>query len=222
MTSQENTHPTEPTLDGLTTLLTASNADVATVRKIPPLEKWSPNFCGDMNLTIKANGEWWHEGRKMTRQSLVDLFSSVLWAESKGTEEKDGETEYFLKTPVEKLKIQVEDAPLIITQVEQLEKDGKTYLEFRTPHGDSVIADDQHPIFFQTAKNTLPDSPPQPYILVRQNGDSKLYGLIHRNVFYHLISMGELSDNGTDTCLTLKSGDSVFELSVPNVSVPNE
>lgn len=202
---------TTQTLTGLTDLLNQSNLTNTKAPTIPPLENWSPNFCGDMDLTLKANGEWWHKGRKMTRQSMIDLFSRVLWME-----ENQGETEYFLKTPVEKLKIQVEDAPLLITQVEQLEKDGKTYLELRTPHGDSVIADDQHPIIFRQAKNAPPDSPPQPYILVRQNGDSKLYGLIHRNVFYHLITMGELSENGTETRLTLKSGDCVFELSVAN------
>lgn len=210
-TVQKTTNTTS--LEGLSSLL--SEQASVTTRRIPPLEKWFPSNCGDMDLVIKANGDWIHEGRKVTRQSMVDLFSSVLWAEH-----NDGTTEYFLKTPVEKIRITVEDAPLLITQVASIEKNGKTYLEFSTPHGDSVTADDNHPIIFKQPNNAKPDSPLQPYLLVRQNGDSKLYGLIHRNVFYHLINMGEMSEvtteSGIQTCLTLHSGDSVFQLSVPN------
>lgn len=222
MSNENHNSPSPPatTLDGLSQLITEnqSNKKGNHTRKIPPLEKWQPKFCGEMDLTIKANGEWWHEGRKMTRQSLVDLFSSVLWAEQTATG-----MDYFLKTPEEKLKIQVEDAPLLVTQVDTLLKDGLTYLEFSTPQGDKVIADTQHPIIFRQAQSfssngAVADSPTQPYILVRQNGDSKLYALLHRNVFYHLINLGELSEtgNGQATCLRLKSGDSVFELIVPN------
>lgn len=229
MSNEKNT-PILPsstsTLNGLSQLIATSHANetdnslvpkLTTEHKIPPLEKWQPKFCGDMDLTIKANGEWWHEGQQVTRQSLVDLFASVIWAET----DEQGDTTYFLKTPVEKLKIQVEDAPLLVTQVDSIEKNGKTYLEFTTPHGDKVIADNEHPITLEQPNSATDDSTaPQPYILVRQNGDSKLYALIHRNVFYHLLNMGELSqtsvDTGEQTCLTLKSGDCVFSLSVPN------
>lgn len=206
------------TLDSLSSLLSAQDAKniAPKIRRIPPLEKWFPKNCGTMDLVIKANGEWWHEGRQMTRQSMIDLFSSVLW-----TEDVQGEPTYFLKTPVEKIGIRVEDAPLLITQVNTIEKEGKTYLEFITPHDDRVIADDDHPIIFRLPPNATANTAPQPYILVRQNGSSKLYGLIHRNVFYHLINLGELSETsdktGTQTCLTLRSGDSVFHLSMPNL-----
>ena len=61
-----------------------------------------------MDFVIKANGEWWHEGEKMTRESLVSLFATILWKE-----ESNGVTEYFLKTPMQKIRIQVEDAPAI-------------------------------------------------------------------------------------------------------------
>lgn len=208
-------------LEGLTALLTQPTSDDGEtsdpkVRRIPPLEKWSPDHCGEMDLTIKANGEWWHEGRKMTRQSMVDLFSSVLWAE----ESPDGTFNYFLKTPIEKIGIQVEDTPLLVTQVDTIEKAGKAYLEFSTPHGDKVTASDQHPIIFRRPHSASSNSPPQPYVLVRQNGESQLYGLIHRNVFFHLVNLGELeeivTESGVQTQLTLHSGDSVFRLTMPN------
>lgn len=59
-------------------------------RAIPPLENWHPEQVTDMDLTIKANGEWWHEGGHMTRQSLVSLFATILWKE-----ENNGAVEYF-------------------------------------------------------------------------------------------------------------------------------
>ena len=69
-------------------------------RSIPPLEKWHPEQVMDMDLVIKANGEWWHEGTHMTRESLVSLFATILWKEDQG-----GKAEYFLKTPVQKLRV---------------------------------------------------------------------------------------------------------------------
>lgn len=67
-----------------------SEAGTRQGRAIPPLEKWHPEQVADMDLVIKANGEWWHEGGHMTRESLVNLFATILWKE-----EQDGVTEYF-------------------------------------------------------------------------------------------------------------------------------
>ena len=110
-------------------------------RAIPPLENWHPEQVTDMDLTIKANGEWWHEGGHMTRQSLVSLFATILWKE-----ENNGAVEYFLKTPVQKLRIHVEDAPLLINDVGIVEEQGESWLEFTTTTGDVVRLDDEHPI----------------------------------------------------------------------------
>jgi len=110
-------------------------------RAIPPLENWHPEQVTDMDLTIKANGEWWHEGGHMTRQSLVSLFATILWKE-----ENNGAVEYFLKTPVQKLRIHVEDAPLLINDVGIVEEQGESWLEFTTSTGDVVRLDGEHPI----------------------------------------------------------------------------
>lgn len=84
-------------IDGLQTLQQQLVELPSEPRKIPPLEHWHPTSCGDMNLQIKANNEWWHEGRKVTRQSLVSLFAKVLWAQV----DEQGQVSYYLKTPVE-------------------------------------------------------------------------------------------------------------------------
>lgn len=198
-------------------------------RAIPPLENWHPEQVTDMDLTIKANGEWWHEGGHMTRQSLVSLFATILWKE-----ENNGAVEYFLKTPVQKLRIHVEDAPLLINDVGIVEEAGKRWLEFTTTTGDVVRLDDEHPIslraytmkdsddnsHFDKSKNrednesTESSTQIRPYMMVR-NG---LEALIGRNAFYHLTEIGELTEREGETILTLQSGDNAYTLSMPSDS----
>ena len=198
-------------------------------RAIPPLENWHPEQVTDMDLTIKANGEWWHEGGHMTRQSLVSLFATILWKE-----ENNGAVEYFLKTPVQKLRIHVEDAPLLINDVGIVEEQGENWLEFTTTTGDVVRLDDEHPISLRAYtmkdsddnshsdksknkednKSTESSTQIRPYMMVR-NG---LEALIGRNAFYHLTEIGELTEREGETILTLQSGDNAYTLSMPSDS----
>ena len=77
-----------------------------------PVQLWNPPLSGDMNLVIKKDGSWWHEGGKFTRESLVLLFSSIL--------KREGD-EYYLVSPVEKWRIQVEDTPLQIISASEVD-----------------------------------------------------------------------------------------------------
>ena len=208
-----------------------SAAGIREGRAIPPLEKWHPEQVEDMDLTIKANGEWWHEGVHMTRQSLVNLFATILWKE-----ENAGKVEYFLKTPVQKLRIQVEDAPLLINDVGIVDEDDKRWLEFTTTTGDVVRLDDEHTISLRAYipeddtsninassiydndndkneenKPLESDTQVRPYMMVRNN----LHALIGRNAFYHLTEIGELTERDGETILTLQSGGKSYALSMP-------
>ncbi|MGM8938107.1 DUF1285 domain-containing protein [Psychrobacter glaciei] len=188
-----------------------STAGTREGRAIPPLEKWHPEQVDDMDLVIKANGEWWHEGGQMTRESLVSLFATILWKE-----ENNGVAEYFLKTPVQKLRIQVEDAPLLINDVGIVDEANNSWLEFTTTTGDVVRLDDEHPITLRAysldgTTDDQSDVQVRPYMPVR-NG---LTALIGRNVFYHLTEIGELTEQKGETILTLQSGGRSYELSMP-------
>lgn len=211
-----------------------SAAGIREGRAIPPLEKWHPEQVEDMDLTIKANGEWWHEGVHMTRQSLVNLFATILWKE-----ENAGKVEYFLKTPVQKLRIQVEDAPLLINDVGIVDEDDKRWLEFTTTTGDVVRLDDEHTISLRAYipeddannidasnidassicdndkneenKPSESDTQVRPYMMVRND----LHALIGRNAFYHLTEIGELTERDGETILTLQSGGKSYALSMP-------
>ncbi|WP_075167264.1 DUF1285 domain-containing protein [Acinetobacter indicus] len=164
-------------------------------RSIPPLEQWHPKHCGKMDLTVKANGEWWHEGQLVKRQSLIELFSTVLWKE---------DHTFYLKTPVEQIEIEVEDEPLFVNQVDQVDIEGKTYLQLTTTTQDLVIVDEQHPIFMREYEGEL-----RPYVHVRFG----LNALIQRAAFFHLIELGSLQENAEgDAILSLKSGDLLLQL----------
>nr|WP_227680665.1 DUF1285 domain-containing protein [Psychrobacter sp. SWN149] len=200
-----------------------STAGTREGRAIPPLEKWHPKEIADMDLTIKANGEWWHEGGHMTRESLVSLFATILWKE-----DNNGATEYFLKTPVQKIRIQVEDAPLLINDVGIVKENDVSWLEFTTNTGDVVRLDDEHPITLKAyepenqdsienisasegAQDTATEAQVRPYMPVRNGLDA----LIGRNTFYHLAEIGELTEDNGMTILTLQSGGQSYTLSMP-------
>lgn len=210
-TDNSSQQDTAPSIDALSQYLKAA-ADTRQARAIPPLEQWHPKQIADMDLLIKANGEWWHDGSKVTRQSLVDLFATILWQE-----ELNGAVMYYLKTPVQKLRIKVEDVPLLINDVGIVQEGGVSWLEFTTSTGDVVRLDDEHAIELRTyqSKRTTDavgnEAQVRPYMLVR-NG---LYALIGRNTFYHLTEIGELTQQNERTVLTLRSGGKLYDVPMP-------
>ncbi|MCC3346001.1 DUF1285 domain-containing protein [Psychrobacter sanguinis] len=198
---QSNEHPTQTasSLESLSEFIKQETSD-RRGRSIPPFEKWQPERQGEMDLVIKANGEWWHEGTKITRQSLVDLFASILWQEG---------SEYYLKTPVEKLRINVEDVPFLITEVNVIEQkeQGTSLIEFITSTGDVVHLDDEHPLEMGEYQGEE-----RPYIEVRFG----MKGLVSRNVLMHLTKIGELTEQDGKTSLTLHSGGKAYSVTVSN------
>ncbi|MBF7687849.1 DUF1285 domain-containing protein [Acinetobacter rathckeae] len=162
---------------------------------IPPLHTWQPKYCGEMDLCIRADGTWWHEGQQMQREALVRQFSRILCKE---------DSTYFLKTPVEKIAIDVQDAPLQIARVEQVEHDHQSFLYFYTTDGDCVLLDAKHAVFMKNY-----DGQDRPYIWVRYS----LHACIPRAVFLHLVDYGELQQKQNDeTVLLLQSGDFCLHL----------
>jgi hypothetical protein len=154
-----------------------------------------------MDLCIDARGDWYHEGRLMTRQALVNLFARVLWRET-----GDGADRYFLKTPVEKIGITVADVPLLVTQVEAVADDaGLVWLWVQTRTGDRVRVDAAHPLRMGVYQGES-----RPYVRIRRNLDA----LVHRNVLFHLVALGELIEQADRTLLRVDSGDQSFWLGV--------
>ncbi|MBW8814891.1 MAG: DUF1285 domain-containing protein [Caulobacterales bacterium] len=139
-------------------------------RGLPPVHLWRPDHCGDIDIVIQRDGRWLHEGAPIGREALVRLFSTIL------RKDPDG---YCLVTPVEKLRITVEDAPFIAVRVD---REGEA-LRFLTNVGDTVDAGPDNPIRVETGA----DGQPRPYVHVRRG----LEALIARPVFYELVEMAQ-------------------------------
>ena len=138
---------------------------------------WNPQFCGDLDIVIKRDGTWHYMGTPIGRQKIVNLFASVLRRE---------EDKFYLVTPVEKIGINVEDAPFVarLMTIDSV----KDEIAFETVEGYRVVASAEHPILFMHTREFGYTAYVQLYegILAR----------IDRNPYYELMeSVQELDGN---------------------------
>lgn len=156
----------------------AEAAKQAPGRGLPPVHLWNPAHSGEIDIVIGRDGGWRHEGAPIGREAMVRLFSTILRKDPDGI---------WLVTPVEKLRITVEDAPFIAVRVDQAAgEDGRPVLRFVTNVGDEVEAGPDNPIRVQTDVR----GEPRPYVHVRRG----LEALIARPVFYELVELATERD----------------------------
>lgn len=153
-------------------------------------QQWNPPFCGDIDIHIKLDGSWWYMDTPISRQSLVKLFASILRKEN---------DEYFLVTPVEKVKIKVDDSPFVITQWHYED----TQLIFTTNLDETLIVGEHHPVLLQLFQQN-----PIPYVSVKQN----LWARLHQNVYYALVNHAQIVTHDNTSFAQLTSGSYTFNL----------
>ncbi len=163
--------PMEP-LPDLSTLSLADIARLAQEKRLPPVAQWNPDHCGDSEMRIARDGTWYHQGSPIGREAMVRLFSSILRREPDGI--------HVLVTPVEKLDIEVEDAPFVAVELRSDGEGRDRTLTFRLNSGDLVTAGSDHGL---TLRET-PDGP-HPYLHVRGGMEA----LIARSVYYELMNL---------------------------------
>ena len=154
--------------DQLTELATLASGYAS--RGPAPVHRWDPPFCGDLDIVIKRDGNWFHEGRPIKRKELVKLFSSIL---------KKEDDRYYLVTPAEKVGITVERCPFMIIGMDVRQQNGVQFIRFHTSSDEQIIADSEHHLALE--KCGVADFP-HPVIHVRDG----LTGLLSRAVFYRL------------------------------------
>ncbi|MEY1556794.1 DUF1285 domain-containing protein [Yoonia sp. R2331] len=159
---------------------------------LPPVEKWNPPFCGDIDMRIARDGTWFYMGTPIGRAPLVRLFSTII--------RRDGD-DYFLVTPVEKVGITVDDAPFVAIDFDPRGDD----LVFETNVGDKVTAGTDNPIRVVRDPET---GEPSPYVLVRRN----LEALIDRKSFYRLVDIGAVTDVDGVEWFGVHSGGAFFPI----------
>ena len=143
-------------------------ARLAAAQRRPPLERWDPPHCGHSGIRIARDGNWHHDGRPIGRPAMVRLFSSILRREDDGS--------YVLVTPVEKLTIDVEDAPFVAVEVKSEGEGRGRRLAFRLNTDELVVAGPDHPLRIRERR---------PYLAVRPGLDA----VVARPVFYELAEM---------------------------------
>ena len=139
----------------------------------PPLELWHPELSGDIDIIIRADGAWYHEGEVIARDSIVRLFASIL------RREEDGE--YYLVTPGEKWRMQVELHPLIVTDISRIETPEGGLLRATLNTGKMVDVDEKHPLFLEPRVSNVA-------AIKLPHGLSALFS---RNAWYRLVDMAE-------------------------------
>ena len=162
---------------------------------LPPIERWNPPYCGDIDMEIRADGTWFYMGTPIGRHQLVRLFSTVL------RRDEDGKT--YLVTPVEKIGIRVVDAPFLAVEMSVAEENGDPVLTFRTNVGDVVRVGPDNPLRFVTMGE---GDQLKPYLLVR----GRLEALINRAVTYDLLARGEEAEIDGARMFVIRSGGATF------------
>ena len=146
-------------------------------RGLPPVHRWSPDFTGDLDMRIAADGSWHYQGSPIHRDRMVRMFSTIL--------RKDADGRTYLVTPHEKYSITVEDAPFTIVEMDVEGAGQDQELLFRSNVGDVCRAGAEHPLRFEAVGD---DGTLKPYVVIRD----RLEALVSRSIFYDLVELGTI------------------------------
>lgn len=150
--------------------------DSVTGQVMPPIERWNPPFCGDIDLEIRADGSWWHEGSAIKRRELVRLFASIMYRDEEGS--------YYLVTPVEKVRIRVALHPLMVVDAEPVLGSSPETLMLTLNTGGHIPLDARHPLA------TEPRAADAAYVQLSRG----LTALFSRPAWYRLVD--RIDDSG--------------------------
>ena len=161
-----------------------------------PVHLWNPPYCGELDIRITRDGNWHYNKSPIGRKRLVKLFSNIL--------KKEGDF-YYLVTPVEKIKIQVDDAPFLIVDIESKIVNGTQEITFLTNTETEFSLGSKNPLRILFKNQT---QEPSPYVVVRKN----LEGLIDRKTFYRLIEKSDFHSHKGDPWLGIWSQNVFFPI----------
>lgn len=169
-------------------------------RGLPPLEKWHPELSGDINIRIARDGSWHYNDEPLKREAIARLFSTILRREADG--------EYYLVTPVEKWRIQVEDAPLLAHTLEVAGEGDGQVLTVTTNMGETLEIGEDHPL----SVGSYPDGDePRPVVSVRHGLEARLV----TSAFYELANYVEERVEQGQPILAVRSHGVYFSLNQP-------
>lgn len=166
-------------------------------RALPPVERWNPSKVGEIDIRIDREGHWHHEGGPIRRARLVRLFASILL--------RDGE-DHFLVTPIEKLKIQVDDAPFLAVLMELDAPGREQTIRFTTNLGDKIALSANHSLRLGDGDDA--EGAQVPYIHVRRGLEAR----VNRSCYFDLINIAEPGENESADGIGVYSDGKFFSL----------
>ena len=175
--------------------LSAALGEIGRAKGPPPVERWNPPFCGDIDMRIDGDGTWFYMGTPIGRPALVRLFASVL--------RRDPER-FVLVTPVERVGIAVADAPFLAVAMEVDGFGAERRIAFRTNVDDLVAVGPDNPLRFDEDET----GGVRPYVKVRGG----LWAKVTRALTYDLVELGENRSS--------EDGPEVFGLAVAGAFYP--
>jgi uncharacterized protein len=142
----------------------------------PPAGEAPPRWLG---LRIMQDGTWLYRGSPINRIELVRLFASVLRREADGS--------FWLVTPVERGRIEVDDAPFVAVELAATGAGRSQTVRLRTNLDEWLTLGPRHPLRLRRPANQATDAGPVPYVEVRAGLEARLA----RPVYYELVERGE-------------------------------
>ena len=135
--------------------------------------------CGNLPFLIRKDGSWLYRGTPIRRKEMVCLFSSMLVRDEIG--------DYWLETPAERGRIEVEDTPWLAVELGWCGAGSEQCLTLRNNVDQVITLDDMHAI--RVAQDAF-SCDPTPYVVVRPGlGDKPLEARISRPVYYELAAL---------------------------------
>ena len=164
---------------------------------LPPAVPEGRVLCDDLGIRIDREGTWYYHGSPVARKELVCLFASMLHRDEAG--------DFWLITPAEEGRIQVDDAPFMAVEVFPCGEGQKQVISLRTNVDEIITIDDDHPLRVDTNAET---GEPSPYVVLRPGIEARLA----RPVFYELVELGLEVKVGEETVYGVWSSGSFFKL----------
>ena len=153
--------------------------EMSTPRRDGPGRAHARVECGDLPFLIRRDGTWLYRGSVVQRKELVCLFASVL--------KRDRHGAFWLETPAERGRIEVEDAPFVAVELDWRGCGCGQTLSFRTNVDQCVTLGEDHPLRVHSDPAT---GEPTPYLLVRPGeGAAGVEARVNRATYYELVAL---------------------------------
>src|SRR5919106_446384 len=168
-----------------------------------PTNPGSPPAPRHLGLRIRQDGTWLYCESPIERKELVKLFASVLRREPDGS--------YWLVTPVERGRIEVDDVPFVAVELAREGAGVRQKVRLRTNLDEWLTVGEQHRLKVRCRSGQPADAGPVPYVEVRAGLEARLA----RPVYYELVELGVERQEHGQKRFGVWSDGRFFALDVP-------